>query len=153
MHVYICIYTHDMSNCVMILIPAYFWGRASPFAGFEPSALGLFLNIFTGNSQAFAKICGLGLSKVVSDFPNGTLTTEESLAISVWPLDFFREWWVWNPSQDELPAAVEAPSGYPISRTLLTRWSPRSRMPTRRRTNPGIIVVGDEKGSVKCGGM
>ena len=24
-------------------------------------------------------------------------------------------------------------------------------MPARRITNPGIIVVGDEKGSVKCG--
>ena len=33
-----------------------------------------------------------------------------------------------------------------------TRWNPRTRMPTRRITNPGIIVMGEEKGSVsvKC---
>ena len=24
-------------------------------------------------------------------------------------------------------------------------------MPTRRITNPGIVVIGEEKGSVKCG--
>ena len=32
-----------------------------------------------------------------------------------------------------------------------TRWNPRTRMPTPRITNPRIIVVGEEKGSVKCG--
>ena len=47
----------------------------------------------------------------------------------------------------EWPQKSDDPQGL----SSKTRWSPWTRMPTRRITNPGIIVVGEEKGSVKCG--